>query len=322
MPDDAPGRSTSPARLHRALGAVALSISLLVGAPRALDAQGTYLYTLSNFGGKVPYDWAQVQVDRTRNEIYVVYQNLVRIFSASGMEVFSFGDDLDLGQLLDAAVDPDGNILLLSFRDGRSHVTRCNFRGVPTGTIEITNLPDGVEFAPNRMVIRHGQMYFATLALAQLIVTDLSGAFKERVALLADAEIDEKQRSNRLEISGFSVDDDGNVYFTIPVIFRAFKLKADRTLESFGRAGSAPGRFGIVAGIAPDSRGRLVVVDKLRSVLMLFDKDFSFITEFGYRGNRPGSLILPEAVAIDSRDRVYVTQGARRGVSVFALGAN
>jgi hypothetical protein len=327
MPDDLSVIPIARVRTDRAARRVACALAIvsILAAPRsspAQPAQGAYLYTLSNFGGKVPYDWAQIQVDRSRNEVYVVYQNLVRIFSASGMEIFSFGDDLDLGQLLDAAVEADGHILLLSFRDGRSHVTRCNFRGVPIAAIEITNLPDGLEFTPNRMVLRNGLMYFAVLSASRVIVTDGSGAFKEHIELLAKADLDEKQQANRLEISGFSVDDEGNIFFTVPVVFKAFKLTADRTLESFGRPGSAPGRFGIVAGIAPDSRGRLVVADKLRSVLMVFAKDFTFITEFGSRGNRPGGLVLPEAVAIDSRDHVYVTQGARRGVSVYSLGGN
>jgi hypothetical protein len=327
MPDDllvpscTRGRPDRTARRH----ACALAIAALLALPHvsaAQPAQGAYLYTLSNFAGRVPYDWAQIQVDRSRNEVYVVYQNLVRIFSASGMEIFSFGDDLALGQLLDAAVDAEGHILLLSFKDGRSHVTRCNFRGVPLAPIQITDLPEDLEFTPNRMVLRNGLMYFAVLGAARVIVTDATGAFKERIELLANADLDEKQQASRPEISGFSVDDEGNIFFTVPVIFKAFRLGADRTLASFGRPGSAPGRFGIVAGIAPDSRGRLVVADKLRSVLMVFAKDFTFITEFGYRGNRPGGLVLPEAVAIDSRDHVYVTQGARRGVSVYSLGGS
>ena len=52
---------------------------------------------------------------------------------------------------------------------------------------------------------------------------------------------------------------------------------------------------------------------------MVFDKDFSFLTEFGNRGLRPENLIIPDDLAIDKRDRLYVTQARRRGVSVFAL---
>jgi streptogramin lyase len=74
-----------------------------------------------------------------------------------------------------------------------------------------------------------------------------------------------------------------------------------------------------VAGIASDSRGNLFVADKLKSAIMVFDKEFNFLTEFGYRGLKPGNLIVPDDVAIDRRDRVYVSQARKRGVSVFAI---
>ena len=90
-------------------------------------------------------------------------------------------------------------------------------------------------------------------------------------------------------------------------------------MASFGRPGSAPGRFGILAGIATDSRGNLLVADKLKCVVMVFDKDFNFVTEFGFRGPRPENLILPDDVAVDRTGRLYVTQWRSRGVSVFAL---
>jgi hypothetical protein len=75
----------------------------------------------------------------------------------------------------------------------------------------------------------------------------------------------------------------------------------------------------VVAGIVKDSRGDYLVVDKLKCAVMVFDKDFNFLTQFGYRGSRPGNLIAPDDIAIDNNDRIYVTQAARRGVSVFKL---
>lgn len=63
-----------------------------------------------------------------RNETDVVYGNTVRIFNASGMEAVSFGDGLDLGQLRDAALDAKGGIILQSYKDNRSLVTRCTAR--------------------------------------------------------------------------------------------------------------------------------------------------------------------------------------------------
>jgi hypothetical protein len=89
---------------------------------------------------------------------------------------------------------------------------------------------------------------------------------------------------------------------------------------SFGRPGSSPGRFGVIAGVATDDSGNILVTDKLKCVVMVFDKGFTFLDEFGYRGTRPENLIVPDDIAVDRKGRVYITQGRRRGVSVFALG--
>ena len=277
-----------------------------------------YQYSLSNFSGQLPYNWARVYVDQERGETYVIYGNLVRVFNPSGMEVFSFGDDLELGLLLDATVDDHGDIILLSYKDSRSLLTRCNFRGEPIGPVDITNLPDGVPFNANRMVLRNGLFYFATMAASTVMITDANGAFRERIEFLTMLDAEDRQKA-AAEMIGFTVDREGNIFFTMPALFKVFKYSPDRTLSSFGRPGSAPGRFGVLAGIASDSRGNLLVLDKLKSAVEVFDKDFNFLTEFGYRGSRPENLIVPDGIAIDGKDRIYVTQGRRRGISVFAL---
>jgi len=287
-------------------------------SPAVAQVRVKYLYSLADFSGQLRYDWSRVQADAERNEIYVLYQNVVRIFTPSGMETFSFGDDLALGQILDAVVDAEGNIVVFSYNPPHWIVTRCNFRGVPLAPIEIRNLPAGVVFSADRMFFRNGIFYFVSLTRSSVIITDASGEFKDHIEFLPLIDAEEKKK-NGAEVMGFAVDGEGNMFFTVPVLFRVFKLSRDGTLTSFGRSGSAPGRFGVVAGITTDSQGDILVSDKVRSVVMIFAKDFRFITEFGYRGERPESLIAPDDLAVDQRDRLYVSQGRKRGISVFAL---
>ena len=77
-----------------------------------------------------------------------------------------------------------------------------------------------------------------------------------------------------------------------------------------------------MAGVALDSQGNVLVADKQKSAVLVFDRNFVFLTEFGYRGSRPDNLIVPDEIAVDGKDRVYVSQGRRLGVSVFALERN
>jgi hypothetical protein len=314
--------STGLARAAAALALIAI-VCLLGLSTRAAQAQvqPTYLHALSTFSGPLRYDWVRLHVDQARDETYVIYQNVVRVFGPSGMEIFSFGDDLDLGHILDASVDARGDIILLSYKDSVALVTKCNFRGVPIALIEIKNLPAGVPFTANRIIQRNGLFYFASLLTSSVIVTDANGEFKKQIEFLPLLD-EEDRKKGSAEMNGFTVDEGGNIFVTIPTLFKVYKYSSDGTIASFGRSGSAPGRFGVIAGIATDSQGNLLVADKLKCVIMVFDKTLAFVTEFGYRGTKAGNLVVPDDIAVDAKDRVYVSQGRRRGVSVFALSRN
>jgi DNA-binding beta-propeller fold protein YncE len=297
--------------------------SLVWGAGSADVTAGvatSFLYTLSNFSGPVPYSSGRVFVDRERNEIYVLYQNSISVFNSSGMEIYRFGDDADLGRIADVAVDREGNILMLTYRESGYEIIRCNFRGEPVAEIEIKNLPPGFSgFSPNRMVYRDGKLYLASLGSKKVIVTTSDGKFEAGYDIDSLLEgLSEFEKKN-IEMGGFSVDKGGNILFTLPTLFKAFRLSPDRKMTAFGQPGSLPGKFGVVGGIISDDRGNYLVADKSKSAVMVFDNNYRFLMEFGYRGVEAGSLIRPHDLSIDSQNRVYVTQGAKRGISVFKI---
>jgi DNA-binding beta-propeller fold protein YncE len=281
--------------------------------------KGTFLYTLSDFTGPIPYNWARVSVDKERNEVYVLYQNSVRVFNNAGMEVFHFGDDLDLGHMVDVSFDSTGDIFLLAYKESESAIIRCNYRGEPQSKIELKGLsPQFLGFSPTRMIYQDGHFYLENHGDMRVVVTDQGGNFKRGYDLIPLLELEEKNRGN-VEIAGFNVDKEGNILITIPVLFKACILSPDGKLNWFGRPGSVSGKFNVVAGITRDSRGNYLIVDKLKCAVMVFDKTFNFLTQFGYRGLNPGNLIAPDEIAIDGSDRIYVTQTRKRGVSVFKL---
>jgi len=301
------------------------ALMILIGYSSSTHAavMGSFVYKLSDFTGTIPYSWSRVVADKERNEIYVLYQNTIRVFNESGMEIYRFGDDLDLGQIVDVAVDKNGDIFLLAFKQSggeiKGEIVHCNFRGEPKSTMELNNMPSEFSnFFPNRMVYQDGNFYLASLMGLNVVVADHQGKFKKGYDLFSLLELEEKERGN-VEMIGFSVDREGNILFTVPALFRACILSPDGKLNWFGRAGSASGRFNIIAGIVRDSKGNYLVVDKLKCAVMVFDQNFKFITQFSERGYKPGYLVAPDDIAIDNGDRVYVTQVVRKGVSVFRL---
>jgi len=55
-----------------------------------------------------------------------------------------------------------------------------------------------------------------------------------------------------------------------------------------------------------DDEGYIYVADKLRCVVIIFDKEFRFQNEFGHRSLRPGGLIAPNDLEVDTQGRIYV----------------
>lgn len=295
-----------------------LAMASLSGA----QVRSGFLYALSDFTGPLPYDLVRVSIDKERTEVYVINYNYLRVFNEFGMEIYRFGDDLDLGSILDVAVDQKGDVLLLCYKDKEPAIIRCNYRGEPVSRIELKNLPPEFSgFGPDRMTYQDGILYLVSMTGMRVVTIDTEGRFRKGFDLIPLLELEEKGRGN-VAMSGFSVDRDGNILFTVAVLFKAYVLSPDGKLEWFGKPGSSPGKFNIAGGIAKDSKGNILVVDRLKSTVMIFNKNYEYLSQFGFRGRRPENLVAPDDMVIDKRDRVYVNQGRKRGINVYALGYN
>jgi hypothetical protein len=169
------------------------------------------------------------------------------------------------------------------------------------------------------MFYRDGNFFLVGTNGMRAIVADKQGVFQKGYDFAQILEIPEKDRPDT-EITGFSLDRNGNMLFTVTVLFKAYVVSPDGKVEgAFGKAGSAPGMFGVVGGIVVDDNGNYLVVERLRSVVMVFNKEFRFLHEFGYRGDKPGNLIRPSELAVGNSGKLYVTQSRNRGVAVFSV---
>lgn len=302
---------------------LATVILLLLCSTNAMaTVAATYLYSFSDFTGKIPYSQPALSTDKEHDEVYVINSGAVTVFNAIGMEIYQFGDDRSLGIIADVAADKDGSVLVLSSNDDRSafSVLRCNFRGELKDTLKLTGVPQ--EFSslrPNRLVYWKKYLYLADLRSRKVVVVDSNGAFVDGYdigAYLARAE----KPGDVNEIIGFNVDQDGNMLFTVPTLFSAYRMSRDHKheMESFGSPGSNGGKFNVVGGIASDDKGYIYVADILKSVVMVYDRDFKFQMQFGRRGNERSSLVAPCQVEV-IKDKLFVNQAQNKGVSVFRM---
>lgn len=300
---------------------VILSLIITVVPAKAVTSDVSYLYTLSNFNGPVKSIWANIYIDKENSDVYVIDRD-IRIFNESGMEVYTFGDDRNLGSVFDLTVDGHGNSIIISRKNVIPDILLLNYRGEQKSKIELQNLPtEYSQFSPDRVIYHEDKLYFAQTSALRIAVTDMNGIFQNGHDLASMLDVADSKRGD-YEMTGFKLDRNGNILFTVSVLFQAFRLAPDGSSESFGKSGGGPGTFGVVSGIASDEKGYIYIADKLRCVVLVFDNDLEFVTEFGFRGNRPGNLIVPDDIDVDRNGRVYVSQAGGRGVSVFSVAHN
>jgi len=300
------------------LVALSLAATPAKPAPRAAPAPAAepqFLFDIATSAGAAESTWATLAYDRTHDELFVVSGGLVRVFNAAAMESYTFGGDGDLGSAERVALLESGEILVIINQDGRRAVIRCDFRGERIGPLQLQAVPETfVGFSPDRILVQGEKLYLVQTALMRVLVTDLQG-YVERGYDLARL-VRQKDPEIKIGMNGFWADTQGNMVFTMPYAFSAFVLSPSGGLQKFGTRGSSPGKFNIVGSVASDEQGNLFVLDRLRSVVMIFDANLKFVVEFGYRGEGQSNLIAPYDVAVGN-GKVFVSQARNRGVKVF-----
>ena len=279
------------------------------------------LYRLANFSGVVPYSRVSLAVDPNSNELLVLdpQKGDISIFNDVGMEVYRTGSYRDLGFPVDLAVRKDGAIDLLMRDEQHYVIRRCNYRGEPVSVMELQEVPeDFSDMRPNKILWRSGLLYVVDTYSLRVTVFDSDGRYKRGYTLADVLELDEKEASENA-IFGFTVDGEGSLLFTIPTLFSVYRVSPEGKVETFGEAGSSPGKFSIVSGIAVDGEGYIYLSDRNRSVIMIYSPDLKFRHEFGFRGFGPGGLIIPRDLDVDGNGTVYVAQMGRRGIKAFSV---
>lgn len=326
---------------YRSLLLLATAVLLWSSAAAAGElTSADYLYRLSTFTGTAALGaWPRLTVDASTNEIYVLTDGEISIFNQRGMEIYRFARSVDEQAegptIIDLAVKKDGAMILItqSYRGGRlnTEVVAANYRGEPVSPFVLKDLPPGLSgFRPLRVIACDGLLYFANLSEMKILVVGEDGSFRQHYDIqeLLRNKVDERKGKGKLpqevelEVNDFSVDREGNILFAVPVVGDAFRLSPDLRLDRISTRGSGPGKFGIPAAVVADGKGNYLVSDMLRSVVMVFDRNFAYRGAFGGRHAGPDALAVPRNLVIDANNRLYVSQTEKMGVSVFQLTYN
>ena len=304
--------------MHIAIPALvgALALGAAPGKPFSLPApEPHFLFDLATTTGASESTWATLAYDREHDELFAVHDGLVHIFNSAGMEIFRFGGDGDLGLVERVALAEGGDLLLLTNISGRRTILRTDYRGELLGPFEPVAIPEEFKgFTPDRIMVQGGKVYLVDTPTMRVVVTDGQGKVEQSFDLAS--QVKKKDPELKIGMNGFWADAKGNFFFTMPYAFTAFVRSPTGELRQFGSRGSSPGKFNIVGAISTDERGTLFVLDRLRSVIIVFDPSLKFVLEFGYRGDGPSNLIAPFDLGVGN-GKVFVSQARNRGVKAY-----
>ena len=262
--------------------------------------------------------WSALSQDADHRELFVVDAGagVIRVFADRGVETYRFGDASGLGGAQSVAPIAGGDVIVLTYRSGKAKILRCDFRGQKRAELQLRGVPSAIAkgFAPDHVVARDRKLYFVDRSAMRVVVSDDQGAHLRSYDIAARLKLDARKRADT-GITGFNVDYQHNVLFTIQPLFAAFMLSPAGELRRFGRPGGRAGRFNIIGGIAADRQGNLYVTDMLRGVVLVFDPKLRFRGEFGGAG---AGFVSPRSVEAGD-GRVFVSLGGRRGVATFRV---
>lgn len=164
-------------------------------------------------------------------------------------------------------------------------------------------LPTGMRAEPTYLAIGDSRMYIAADGYV-MKYNALPTAFDP---LITEWPLQPTPSGSTPVATGIAVASDGNVFVGDSRNKNIQKFTPDgQFLLRWGSAGTGPGQFSSVMGLAADRAGHLFAVDANNRV-EVFDLDGHFLYEWGSLGMEPGQFAGPSDVAVDQSGEVYVS---------------
>lgn len=310
-------------RFRRASTAAAV---VLLAATVAGAQEERYLYRLSvpvasdeiGYGGCVtsdPRTGESFVCDPRANRIVVFDEDGYFDAQILGGEDFRAPQDL--------AVDPEGLILVLAYRDRRPVMVELDFDGLFRREVGVVGLPRGTiePWLVSMALSPDGRsVYLVDSANQTLWMADRDGLVLSSVDLGLGLDEDDLA-----DLALGHVDAYGDrVVVALPSLARVRIFSSDvRPLAEVGLSGGSRCLLGRPSAAALDDRGRLLVLDEQRMVVLRWsiDENRCLSEHLGF-GQAPGALYYPFDLALDPRGRLFVAQSFEGRVQVYdGLGA-
>ena len=240
-------------------------------------------------------------------------ERAIGMFDRDGLDRFRTDAQARLSAPIDACVEANGDFVLTDRLEGnRRTIRRLNFLGEP------------IAWEPERPYDDWSPRHFRLLADGDYLTLDRKGLLakhdSDTGALLWSTSLVDPTWE-RADLLGRPEEaPDGSIL--VPNAGAAGILivsPAGEPAGSFGFPGGKRGELIFPVGVAITTGGHILVLDRMRHAILLFDSTHRFLNEFGRVGYGPGDLYHPVAIEAAPDGRVWITQGFQGRIQRFRL---
>ena len=244
----------------------------------------------------------------------------IRVFDLDGYPIVSFLHRVDGqrgptdGEPTAISVDRQGNLFILDTQ--ADYVDVMDLLGNKLGRIVPSELARTLPGSPAGGSSQDYQPVALALDPQDRLVLAV-GAPASRIWLL------DENRAVRLTFDGTEqggsplgaitdlfVDGEGKIYATDGTLTPAVRVFSPegREVLSFGQRETGDQNFSLPGSVVATEDGRIWVVDSIRQVVKVFDRDGGVLGMLGGLGRRRGEFLYPSRVTTDGRDRLFVLE--------------
>lgn len=261
-----------------------------------------------------------VTADLRTGEIFVCDSrfNRILVFDAEGLFVYEMpgGDDFTAPQ--DAAVDPEGRLVVVASRQRRPAVVELDFDGLFLREVVLSGLPELPEeprFASVALSPSGDRIYLLDQTNLRVFIVRRSGEVAGTIDLAAGLSA----RQSRDMIPGH-VDVYGDTVLVAVSSFSQVRLYGlDGNLRKIvGTRGTATCTLAFPTAAALAGADELVIVDQQRMLVMRWSVASNrCLGEYIGLGDAPGFLYYPMDLALDRSGQLFVAQGFQGRVQMY-----
>jgi len=265
-------------------------------------------------GGRLTFP-SFVFVEPVKNEIYIISQIRIIIYTADLFPLYTIGKNNGIETPQGLTVDADGNLYVAqgATKENPKHkISVYNACLKWTRDIYLEGFEGADSFVPYRLATdKNGNIYVAGLYYPGVLMLNSQGKLIEIIS--------PEEEGKKVKLNFVTVDKAGKIYLVSEEMSHIYVYDENRKfLFEFGSKGGSTGKLSRPLAIGVDERnGRMYVVDYMRHTVTTYDKDGKYLFEFGGLGWGEGWFQHPRDIAVDSSGRIFVADTFNNRIEVF-----